>query len=75
MTKKPFTNDYVIRDTLNHMIKRIEISQQKCLSRMAEFEGDSDAVAEVMLTLSNLNRLYKMMSEIKDQNKTLIGEK
>ena len=68
MTKKPFTKEHVIRETLKHMQRSIAISTQKTLARMPEFQDDSDSVAEVMSALSDLGRLNNLIEDIRINN-------
>lgn len=72
--KRPFSNDYVIRETLRHMQNSVSISTQKTIARLEEFRGDSEATREVMTTLHNLSQLNKMIEEIKEQNTSILGE-
>lgn len=75
MSKKPFSNDYVIRETLKHMQKSVEISRGKTLARMDDFKDDPEMLSEFMTALSNLNKFEKMLVEIREANKSMIGEK
>ena len=71
---KPFSNDYVIRETLRHMQRSVSISTQKTIARLEEFQGDSERTKEVMQTLHNLSRLNKLIEEIKENNHDMVGE-
>jgi len=71
---KPFSNDYVIRETLRHMQNSVSISTQKTIARLEEFRGDSDATREVMVTLHNLSQLNQLIEEIKSNNNEIVGE-
>jgi hypothetical protein len=67
--KNPFSNSYVIGETIRQMRKRIQISQKKTIARLPEFEGDSLKKAEIMATLSNLNKLHELLDRIQEHNK------
>lgn len=74
MSQRPFSGDYVMRETLKHMQKCVTISQHKTMARMSEFEGDSELTKEFLVTISNLNKLSKLIDEIRSENKQLLGE-
>lgn len=74
MTNKPFSMSFVLRETVKHMRKSIDISTQKTIARLPEFKDDSDGIAEVMTTLTNLNRLNKLLDDIENNNTNLFGE-
>ena len=65
---KPFTKEHVIRETLKHMQRSVVISTQKTMSRLPEFQGDSEKVAEVMSALSDLGRLNNLIEQIRSEN-------
>jgi len=71
---KPFSNEYVVRETLRHMQNSVSISTQKTIARLEEFKGDSEATREVMVTLHNLSQLNKLIEEIKTNNNSILGE-
>jgi len=71
---KPFSNEYVVRETLRHMQNSVSISTQKTIARLEEFKGDSEATREVMVTLHNLSQLNKLIEEIKANNNSILGE-
>ena len=72
---KPFSNDYVIKETLKHMQASIAISTQKTIARLPEFKGNSEKLSEVMATLSNLSRLNSMIESIRENNQDILGDK
>ena len=69
---KPFSQDYVLRETLKHMQDSVNISTQKTLSRLPEFVADSAKIQEIMDTLSSLNALNKLIEEIKANNSEIL---
>ena len=73
--KPPFSMSYVLAETYRHLHRSIDISVQKTLSRLADFEDEPEKVKEIMLTLTNLNRLSKVLATIKSNNQDLFGEK
>jgi hypothetical protein len=74
MTNKPFSMPFVLKETVKHMRKSIDISTQKTIARLPEFKDNSELVAEVMTTLTNLNRLNKLLDDIENNNTTLFGD-
>lgn len=74
MNKPPFSMAFVLRETIKHMRKSIDISTQKTIARLPEFKDNSPAIAEVMTTLTNLNRLNKLLDDLENNNTTLFGE-
>lgn len=60
---KPFSIEYVISATKKHMLKSIDISIRKTITRIAEFEGDRDKSEEVFRTLSELDGMKKQLEE------------
>jgi len=63
MEIRPFSCSYVIRTTVKHMKKNIDISIRKTFERIKEFDGDQIKSQEVFKTLSMLHTLRK---EIED---------
>jgi cell fate (sporulation/competence/biofilm development) regulator YlbF (YheA/YmcA/DUF963 family) len=74
MADKPFSNAYVIKETLRHMQNSISISTSKTIARMQEFQGNSEMTKELLTTLANLNRLNNLIKDIRENNRELIGE-
>jgi len=72
---KPFSNDYVIKETLKHMQSSIAISTQKTIARLQEFQGNQEKLSEVMITLNNLGRLNSMIESIRENNQNMLGDK
>jgi L-lactate utilization protein LutB len=71
---KPFSNDYVIRETLRHMQQSVAISTQKTIARLPEFQNQPEKIAEVMTTLASLGKLNSLIEEIRENNKSILGE-
>ena len=70
----PFTKEFVIRTTLNHMCESINISIKKTIKRLKEFEDDEEKMKEAMDALGSLTALNNMMIDIKNNNRELIDE-
>jgi hypothetical protein len=71
---KPFSNDYVVKETLKHMQASIAISTQKTIARLQEFQGQPEKMKEIMATLSNLGRLNSMIESIRENNTDILGK-
>jgi len=71
---KPFSMDYVLRETIKHMRTPIAISTQKTIARLPEFEGNAAMVTELLNTLASLNALDKMMESVRVNNADLIDK-
>jgi len=71
---KPFSQQYVINETLKHISKSIGISTQKTISRLPEFSDDATKTREVMSTLASLNQLSKLIDSIRQNNSDILGE-
>ena len=71
---KPFSNDYVVKETLKHMQASISISTQKTIARLPEFQGQPEKVQEVMTTLSNLSKLNSLIESIRENNRDILGD-
>ena len=61
MDNKPFSREFVLKTTVKHMRKNIDISIQKTVNRIAEFEGDGKKSAELVQTLSDLHNMKKQI--------------
>lgn len=72
---KPFSNEYVIKETLKHMQQSVAISTQKTIARLNEFKDQPEKVAEVMSTLSNLSKLNRLIESIRENNTKILGDK
>jgi hypothetical protein len=72
---KPFSNDYVVKETLKHMQSSIAISTQKTIARLPEFQGQPEKLQEVMTTLANLGRLNSLIESIRENNVDILGDK
>ena len=69
---RPFSKDYVIRTTVKHMRKSIEISIRKTYERIAEFDGNHLKSRELLETLSLLHAMRKEIDEFSIQDKDTI---
>lgn len=61
--QRPFSKEYVLRTTNKQMRKAVEVSIQKTLARVAEFEGNSAMSMEILTTLSTLDAMKKVLDE------------
>lgn len=57
------------------MRKSVDISTQKTIARLSEFKGDPVKLTEVMTTLSNLNRLSKLLDDVELNNVNILEDK
>lgn len=71
---RPFSQQYVINETLKHISKSIGISTQKTICRLSEFAGEPETTKEIMSTLASLNRLSNLIDSIRSNNKEILGE-
>jgi len=69
-----FSNQYVINETLKHMLRSVEISTQKTLKRMPEAVDDEELRKEIFNALINLKRLHNLVQSIHDNNKEILNE-
>jgi len=63
MKIKPFSMGYVLRTTLKHMRKSVDISIKKTLDRISDFNGDQEKSQEVFKTLTLLHTMKKMLDD------------
>ena len=59
---KPFDAKFVIRATVRHMMNSVDISIQKTLNRIHEFENDPKKSEEVFKALFHLQGLRKYLN-------------
>jgi len=59
----PFSMQFVIQTTLRHMHKDIDLSIEKTLARIPEFEGDSVKSKEIFSTLAQLSVLREILNQ------------
>lgn len=64
----PFTRDYVIRTTVKHCKRNIEISTRKTLERVGEFAGDPEKSSEIFKTLTELQTLKNAIEQFENAN-------
>lgn len=74
MTDKPFSADHVLRVTLRHMQRQINISIQKTIIRMSEFTDNPEKAKEALFTLGELGRLNALLEEICNHNKDIFKD-
>jgi len=58
---RPFDMSYVIKTTVKHMRKDIDISIRKTFDRISEFAGDREKSEEIFRTLAHLHSMRKQM--------------
>jgi hypothetical protein len=68
LNKPPFSKSFVMKTTLRHMNKSIDISVSKSFDRLRDFENDSTIGKEIIETLSVLHTLKKILSEFESNN-------
>ena len=73
--KPPFSKSFVMRTTLRHMKKSIEISINKSFDRLKDFDSDSLMGKEIIETLSVLHTLNKIVDEFQISNRHLFVDK
>lgn len=61
----PFDKEYVINTTLEHMTRSIDISIQKTLERIPEYENDSKVSFDILETLAKLNSFRNSIQQYK----------
>ena len=66
--EKPFSMAYVLRTTLKHMRKDIDISISKTFARLPEFAGDEAKSQEVFKTLAHLHAMRKDLDDFQSRN-------
>jgi hypothetical protein len=69
--KPPFSRSFVMRTTLKHMKRSVEISINKSFERLKDFDNDSATGREIIETLSVLHTLNKILDEFQLNNKHL----
>ena len=67
----PFTAEFVLRETLRHMERPINYSMQKTIARLQTFTGNPEKTREALAALASLNRLRRLLSDIKENNKEI----
>jgi hypothetical protein len=73
--KFPFSKSFVMKTTLRHIEKAINISIDKTFARMPEFEENSHDAREILEALSGLHRLRKDIEDYKLENPSLFRDK
>ena len=65
---KPFSEDYVLRTTVKHARKSIDISIKKTFERIREFDGDQLKSREIFKTLAKLHAMHRLLDEFQKTN-------
>lgn len=68
--EKPFSFGYVMRTTIKHLQKSVDVSIKKTLDRIEEFKGDEEKSREVFNTLATLHSIKNVISDFQLQYKT-----
>lgn len=63
--EKPFTRGYVLRTTMKHMQRSVDMSIRKTFDRTREFETNSAKSTEAFEALSFLHTMRKMLEDFK----------
>lgn len=66
---KPFSMDYVVRTTLKHIRKSIDVSIRKTFERIAEFDGNQEKSQEVFRTLTELHAMRRRLDNTQSDSK------
>jgi len=66
--QKPFSMGYVLRTTVKHMRKSIDISIHKTFERIGEFSDDQVKSEEIFRTLSFLHTMRKVLDDFQVNN-------
>ena len=73
----PFSKSFVLKTTLRHMRRSVDISIRKSFDRMADFPEDSEKRLEIFATLDVLHKIRKILDDFQLHNGHLfedIGE-
>jgi hypothetical protein len=73
--KPPYSKSFVMKTTLHHMRKSVDISVNKSFDRLKDFDNDSDTGKEIIETLSVLHTIKKMLDEFEQNNQHLFIDK
>lgn len=72
---KPFSKAFVMRTTLRHMRRSVDISIRKSFERFKDFDNESKTGRQIMETLSVLHTVRKMLDDFQANNPELFSEK
>lgn len=70
---KPFSQGYVLRATMKHMRKNVDISIRKTFERIADFDGNQEKSREIFDTLGKLHAFRKQIDDFQLENKNSFG--
>jgi hypothetical protein len=65
---KPFSKGYVLRTTIKHMRKSVDMSIAKTFDRISDFGDNPIKQAEIFSTLQTLHILRKMLDDFQAHN-------
>lgn len=68
-TERPFSRDYVMRKTREHMLKSVDISIRKTFERLPEFEAQPERAREVFDTINELMGLRTQLDGLDNMKK------
>jgi hypothetical protein len=73
--KPLYSKSFVLKTTLFHMRKSIDISITKSFDRLKDFDSDSDIGKEIIETLSILHTMKKLIDGFEVNNQHLFIDK
>jgi hypothetical protein len=73
--KTPFSKSFVVKTTMKHMKRSIEISISKSFDRLRDVDNESVLGKEIIETLSVLHVMKKMLDEFESNNTHLFQSK
>jgi len=73
--KPPFSKSFVVKTTMKHMKRSIEISINKSFDRLKDVDNESVLGKEIIETLSVLHVMKKMLDEFESNNSHLFQSK
>lgn len=70
----PFTKAHVLRVTVNHQRRAIDLSIRKTTQRWEEFKENPYKTKEIVETLMELHTMRAMLDDYQDKNSELFKE-
>lgn len=68
---KPFSTEYVMGTTARHVLKSVDLSVEKTMGRIPDFEPDTAKAQEVFKTLTSLQAFKQHIQSFVDANPQL----
>lgn len=72
--QKPFSIGYVLRTTVKHMRRSVDMSLRKTLERSHEFQDNPEKASECFRTLSHLHQIRRQLDEFQEANAKVFKE-